>query len=98
MVTTGRKDTENVFSIKAVFKPDYERYERVRTINIYLLRLLFLLVVVFRASDSWSASLKREGQWDHVKAAARHRGIPTLVKKSTGRLAGRRYGACICVG
>ena len=46
-----------MFSIKAIFKPDYERYKRVRTINIYLLRLLFLLVVVFRASDSWSASL-----------------------------------------
>ena len=59
-----------MFSIKAIVKPDYERYEGVRPINIYLLRLLFLLVVVFVASDSWSAILKHEGQWDHVKAAA----------------------------
>jgi hypothetical protein len=59
-----------MFSIKAVFKPDYERYEGVRPINIYLLRLLFLLVVAFVASDSWSAILKHEGPWDHVRAAA----------------------------
>src|SRR5438067_10312883 len=26
--------------------------------------------VVFVASDSWSAILKHQGQWDHVKAAA----------------------------
>jgi hypothetical protein len=55
---------------KAIFKPDLERYEGVRPINVYLLRLLFLLVVVFVASDSWSAILRHQGQWDHVKAAA----------------------------
>jgi hypothetical protein len=59
-----------MFSITAIFKPDYERYEGVRPINIYLLRLLFSLVVVFVASDSWSTILKHQGQWDHVKAAA----------------------------
>ena len=40
---------------KAILKPDYERYEGVRPINIYLLRLLFLLIVVFVAGDLWSA-------------------------------------------
>jgi hypothetical protein len=59
-----------MFSIKTILKPDYERYEGVRPINIYLLRLLFLLVVVFVASDSWSAILGHKGQWDHVRAAA----------------------------
>jgi len=59
-----------MFSIKRIFQPDYEHYEGVRPINIYLLRLLFLLVVVFVATDSWSSILKHEGQWDHVKAAA----------------------------
>lgn len=59
-----------MFSLKAVFTPDYERYEGVRPINIYLLRLLFLLVVVFVTTDSWSAILKHQGQWDHVRAAA----------------------------
>ena len=59
-----------MFSLKAIFRPAYERYEGVRPINIYLLRLLFLLVVVFVASDSWSAILRHEGPWDHVRAAA----------------------------
>ncbi len=59
-----------MFSIKTIFKPDYERYEGVRPINIYLLRLLFLLVVVFVGSDSWSSILKHQGPWDHVRAAA----------------------------
>jgi hypothetical protein len=57
-------------SLKGIFKPDYERYEGVRPINIYLLRLLFLLVVLFVASDSWSSILKHAGPWDPVKAAA----------------------------
>ena len=57
-------------SFTAAFRPNYERYEGVRPINIYLLRLLFLLVVVFVGSDSWSAILKHEGPWNHVRAAA----------------------------
>jgi len=59
-----------MFSIKRIFQPNYERYEGVRPINICLLRVLFLLVVVFVGSDSWSTILKHQGQWDHVKAAA----------------------------
>lgn len=54
----------------SIFKPDFQRYEGVRPINIYLLRLLFLLVVLFVGSDSWSGILKHQGPWDHVRAAA----------------------------
>ena len=56
--------------LKAILRPDYERYEGVRPINIYLLRLLFSLIVLFVATDSWSAILEHRGQWDHVRAAA----------------------------
>jgi hypothetical protein len=56
--------------ILAVFKPDYERYEGVRPINIYLLRLLFVLVFLFVGYDSWTSILKHVGPWDHVRAAA----------------------------
>jgi hypothetical protein len=56
--------------IQGIFRPDYERYQGVRPINVYLLRLLFLLVVVLVGSDSWSAILSHEGEWDHVRAAA----------------------------
>src|SRR5258708_30791543 len=52
----------------AVLRPDYERYEGVRTVNIYLLRLLFLLVFVFVGYDSWTYILNHKGSWDHVKA------------------------------
>jgi len=56
--------------ISAVFKPDYERYEGVRPVNVYLLRLLFLLVFVFVGYDSWSYIVNHKGPWDHVRAAA----------------------------
>lgn len=53
-----------------MFKPDHERYQGVRPIHIYLLRLLFLLVVVFVGSDAWSALVRHQGEWDAVRAAA----------------------------
>lgn len=59
-----------MFSIQRIFKPDYEHYEGVRPINIYLLRLLYFLMVVFVATESWTAIITHQGQWDHVKAVA----------------------------
>lgn len=59
-----------MFSFKSIFKPNFERYEGVRPINIYLLRLLFLLIVLFVATDVWPSILKHQGPWDHVRAAA----------------------------
>jgi hypothetical protein len=54
----------------ALLRPDYDRYEGVRPLNIYLLRLLFLLVFLFVGYDSWRTVLTHEGPWDHVRAAA----------------------------
>lgn len=59
-----------MFDLRGILRPDHQRYEGVRPINILLLRLLFLLVVVFVATDSWSSLLKHEGEWDPVRAAA----------------------------
>ena len=56
--------------IPAVLRPDHERYEGVRPVNVYLLRLLFLLVFLFVGYDSWTYILNHKGSWDHVKAAA----------------------------
>jgi len=56
--------------VKNIFKPDNERYEGVRPINIYLLRLLFALVFLFVGFDSWSSIITHKGPWDHVRAAA----------------------------
>jgi hypothetical protein len=54
----------------ALLRPDYQRYDGVRPLNIYLLRLLFVLVFVFVGYDSWRSILTHEGPWDHVRAAA----------------------------
>jgi hypothetical protein len=56
--------------IPALLRPDYERFDGVRPVNIYLLRLLFLLVFIFVGYDSWSTILGHDGAWDHVRAAA----------------------------
>jgi hypothetical protein len=57
-------------SMSSIFAGDDERYEGVRPINIYLLRLLFVLVILFVGSDSWSGIFKHQGAWDPVRAAA----------------------------
>ncbi len=57
-------------SIAAIFKPDHVRYEGVRPINIYLLRVFYFLIAVFLSFDAWSVILTHEGSWDHVRAVA----------------------------
>lgn len=59
-----------VHSIKNIFGPDYERYEGVYKINIYLLRLLFILMLIFLGQDAWTHILTFQGSWDPVQAAA----------------------------
>jgi hypothetical protein len=56
--------------IKSIFARDYERYEGVYKINIYLLRLLYLLMIVFVGSDSWTTIVTHKGPWDHLQAVA----------------------------
>jgi hypothetical protein len=56
--------------LRAIFKPDYERYEGVRPFNIYFLRLLFLVVFVFLGKDSWTSLLGSRGGWDPYTTAA----------------------------
>lgn len=68
--------TENVikkrgsYNVKALFKREYEKYEGVPRINIYLLRLLFALMFVFLTYESWSTIFNHTGPWDGTKAAA----------------------------
>ena len=56
--------------IKNVFKSDFEHYEGVRRINIYLLKLLYGLMFLFLGIDSWTHILTFKGSWDPVEAAA----------------------------
>lgn len=57
-----------MLSIKRIFTPDHERYEGVRPINIYLLRLFYFLMAAFVATDSWTAIIAHEGPWDRFRA------------------------------
>jgi hypothetical protein len=57
-----------LISIKTIFTPDYARYEGVRPINIYLLRLIYFLMAAFVATDAWRTIMTHQGPWDHVRA------------------------------
>ncbi len=58
------------FSVLNIFKADHEHWEGVPKINIYLLRAMFFLMVVFLGQDSWGYILRHEGNWDPMEAMA----------------------------
>ena len=53
-----------------LFVRDYNRYDGVRPIKIYLLRLVFTLTFVFVGMDSWSTILRHNGDWKPLDAVA----------------------------
>ena len=56
--------------IKQLFTRDYARHEGVRPINIYLMRVLYLLMATFLAMDVWSYVLGHQGAWSNQEAVA----------------------------
>jgi len=56
--------------IKYIFTPNFEKYEGVRPINIYLLRVLYFLMFVGVAFEAWKTIITHEGPWDHTRAVA----------------------------
>ena len=58
------------FSLFNIFKRDYERYDGVPLINIYLLRLLYTLMFLFLSYDSWAHIIHHTGPWDPANSAA----------------------------
>jgi len=63
------KDISMSFSLKAVFQRD-DQYEGVRRINIYLLRLVFILMFFLLGRDTWTHVLTHQGVWEPVNAVA----------------------------
>ncbi len=57
-------------AIRSLFEPDHERYHGVYRVNIYLLRLLFGLMLIFLGRDAWTHILTFKGSWDPEEAAA----------------------------
>lgn len=53
-----------------IFKRDFENYEGVPKINIYLLRVLYTLMFVFLSYDSWAHILNHKGTWQVTDATA----------------------------
>lgn len=56
--------------IKSFFTPDYKNYEGVAKYKIYLLRLLFLLTILFVGKASWTYLFVYDGPWDPLHAMA----------------------------
>lgn len=56
--------------IKTIFAPDFVKYEGVRPINIYFLRVLYFLMFAFVGLESWGSIINHQGPWDHVRAVA----------------------------
>lgn len=56
-------------AIASIFTPS-ARYDGVRPINVWLLRLNYFLAGVFVATNAWSALLRHDGPWDPYRAMA----------------------------
>ena len=56
-------------SFKAIFQP-VEQYQGVRRINIYLLRLVFILMFFVLGKMTWTHVLTHQGVWNPVDAVA----------------------------
>ena len=57
-------------SIARAFQPDHARYEGVRPINIWGLRLFYGLMAALVAPQAWSTLLTHQGDWDPTRAVA----------------------------
>lgn len=53
-----------------VVTPNHGKYDGVRPLNIYLLRVFYFLMAAFVATDAWRAIIAQEGPWDRFRAVA----------------------------
>lgn len=58
------KTTPRALSIKTLLGPDYQYWEGVPRINIYLLRFLYTLMFVFLGKDVWTYIFTHSGVWE----------------------------------
>jgi hypothetical protein len=56
--------------VKALFTPDEGRYEGVRPINVFLLRIIYLLMCTMMARTAWSSIVGHQGTWEPYRAMA----------------------------
>jgi hypothetical protein len=63
------KDISMTFRLKSVFQRA-DRYEGVRWINIYLLRLLYILMFFVLGKETWTHIITHQGPWNPIDGVA----------------------------
>lgn len=58
-----------MYRVRSLFAPS-RRYDGVRSVNIYLMRVVFGLMAVFLGADAWTHIASFNGVWDPAAAAA----------------------------
>jgi hypothetical protein len=61
---------KTTFSFASIFRRDDQHWDGVPRINIYLLRLLFMLMFLFLGKDSWTHIFTFKGTWNPMDAMA----------------------------
>lgn len=51
-----------------IFKPDYKKFQGVRPINIYVLRVYFALMFFLMGYTAWTGILTHTGKWNPIEA------------------------------
>ena len=54
--------------MKNIFKPDFNNFEGVKPISIYVLRIYFALMFFMMGFTSWSHIFSHEGEWEPINA------------------------------
>lgn len=52
--------------MRKIFEPDYQNFEGVRPINIYVLRVFFALICFMMGFTAWSSILAHKGDWQPI--------------------------------
>lgn len=50
--------------IEQLFTANFERYDGVPPINVWLMRTVYILMVVFMGKDSWTHIIEHAGAWE----------------------------------
>src|ERR1700688_5116411 len=67
--STTTKEISMTFSPIAIFQRA-GKYDHVRPINIYLLRLLYILMFFVLGKETWTHVLTHQGPWEPMDAVA----------------------------
>jgi len=57
-------------NLKTIFARDAARHDGVRPINIFLLRVIYLLMCTLMARTAWTSILLHQGAWEPYRAMA----------------------------